>query len=270
MRSHLRRLVSVMFALVLVVGLAPAVGAADADISGAAVASAERRALDLTNRRRTDRGLVRLRLDDRLTELARQRAEYMARTGEFSHTQSGGTNVFDLIGASHIRWYAAAEIIAWNTAGPLDYSASFAVQGWMGSTGHRAIVLSDDYNYVGFGVAVAANGTRYWAGVYLRGPDRTAAWARVGAWRKVNLDRRYARVIVRWSGGDSRLQVLTSGLRYYQTQGRRDGGAWRDYGTTTATHLVRRWMRGHPYEFRVRSRDRAGNWSAWSTRTIAP
>jgi uncharacterized protein YkwD len=270
MPSHLRRLGPLTLALVLIVGLAPSVGAADADVSDAAKAAAERYALELTNRRRVDRGLIRLRLDTRLTKLARDRAEYMARTGEFSHTQSGGTTVFDMITDSSIRWYAAGEIIAWNTAGPLDYSAEFAVKGWMGSSSHRAILLSDDYNYVAFGMAVSANGTRYWAGVYLRGPDRTAPWAKAGSWRKVNLDSTYARVLVRWSGGDVRLQVLTSGLRYYQTQRRRDGGAWYDYGTTTSSYLVRRWMRGHRYEFRVRARDRAGNWSGWSTKVIIP
>ena len=270
MRSHLRRLGPLTLALVLIVGLAPSVGAAENDVSDAAKAAAERRALVLTNRIRMDRGLIRLRLDTRLTELARQRAEYMARTGEFSHTQSGGTTVFDMMTSSSIRWYAAGEIIAWNTAGPLDYSAEFAVRGWMGSPSHRSIVVSDDYNYVGFGVAVAANGTRYWAGVYLRGPDRTGSWARVGSWSKVNVDIDHARVTIRWTGGDTRLQVLTSGLRYFQTQRRRDGGAWYDYGTTTAPYLVRRWLRRQTYEFRVRSRDRAGNWSGWSTKTIVP
>jgi hypothetical protein len=270
MRSHLRRLGPVLLVLTLVVGLAPSVGAADLDVGDAARAAAERHALDLTNQRRVARGLIRLRLDTRLTELARQRAQYMADTGNFSHTQSGGTTVFDMIGDANIRWYAAGEIIAWNTAGPLDYSAEFAVQGWMASPSHKAIVVSDDYNYVGFGVAVAANGTRYWAGVYLRGPDRTAPWVRPGTWSKVNLSSRYARVTVRWSGGDTRLQVLTSGLRYYQAQRRRDGGYWYDYGITTATHLSARWMRGHTYELRVRSRDRAGNWSGWATKTIVP
>jgi hypothetical protein len=270
MRSHLRRLGPVLLVFSLVVGLAPSVGAAQVDISETARTAAEHHALDLTNQRRLARGLIRLRLDSRLTALARQRAQYMADTGNFSHTQSGGTTVFDMITDANIRWYAAGEIIAWNTAGPLDYSAEFAVQGWMASPSHKAIVISDDYNYVGFGVAIAADGTRYWAGVYLRGPDRTPSWVRTGTWSKVNLDGRYARVTVRWSGGDVRLQVLTSGLRYYQAQRRRDGGAWYDYGTTTAGHLTARWMRGHTYEFRVRSRDRAGNWSGWATKTIIP
>ncbi len=71
----------------------------------------------------------------------------MAASGQFSHTQANGTDVFDMIDSSHITWYAAGEIIAWNTAGPLDYSAEFAVQGWMGSPSHKAIVLSSLYNY---------------------------------------------------------------------------------------------------------------------------
>ena len=104
-----------------------------ADVSESAIQAAEQDALALTNKRRTARGLVKLRWDARMAALARDRAEYMAATGNFSHTQSGGRDVFDMIEAAGIRWYAAGEIIAWNTAGPLDYSASFAVQGWMGS-----------------------------------------------------------------------------------------------------------------------------------------
>ena len=268
MRSHLRHLGPVALIVVLLAGVVPAATAAEIDTSAAAMRAAEAHALDLTNAQRTRRGLVKLRLDTRLTELARDRAAYMAESGQFSHTQSNGTDVFDMIDANHITWYAAGEIIAWNTAGPLDYSAEFAVDGWMGSPSHKAIVLSDDYNYVGFGVAVASNGTRYWAGVYLRGPDRTGSWTHLGSYSKVTLDASHVRVTVRWTGGDTRLQVLTAGLRYYQAERRRDGGAWYDYGTTTAHSLTARWLRGHTYEFRVRSRDRRGNWSGWVTRTI--
>jgi uncharacterized protein YkwD len=272
MRSPARRLGPLLLALALVGGLVPSAVAADtADLSETALHSAERRAALLTNKRRTDRGLVQLRWDDRLSALARDRAEYMARTGEFSHTQADGTNVFDMIEDSSIRWYGAGEILAWNTAAALEYSAEFAVQGWMASPGHRAIVLSAGYNYVGFGLAISpTTGKRYWAGVYLKGPDRTGSYARIRTWSKSYVDRRYARVTLRWSGADTRLQVLTSGLRYFQVQRRRDGGYWYDYGTTTATSLRTRWLRGHRYELRVRSRDRAGNWSAWVTKVYQP
>ncbi len=270
MRSHLRRLGPLTLAIVLVAGAVPAATATDADVSESAIQAAEQDALALTNNRRTARGLVKLRWDPRMAALARDRAEYMAATGNFSHTQSGGRDVFDMIEAAGIRWYAAGEIIAWNTAGPLDYSASFAVQGWMGSAGHRAIVLSDDYNYVGFGLAIADDGTRYWAGVYLRGPDRTGGYARVGSFSKVYLNATWARGTIRWSGGDLRLQVLTAGHRYFQIQRRLAGGSWENLGTTRSTYATKWWRRGAVYEFRVRERDRNGNWGSWATKTLAP
>ena len=93
--------------------------------------------------------------------------------------------------------------------------------------------MSKGYNYVGFGLAISSSGKRYWAGVYLKGPDRTGAWTKMVSVVKTNLDRTYLRISLRWSGSDTRLQVLTSGLRYYQVQRRRNGGYWYDYGTTT-------------------------------------
>jgi uncharacterized protein YkwD len=256
-------------ALILIAGLIPA-SAATVSASADTIAAAEQQALILTNKRRTDRGLVPLRLDARLARIARERAQYMADTGRFSHTQANGVTVFDKIDAARIRWYGAGEIIAWNTAGPLDYSASFAVRGWMGSPSHRAIVVSRDHNYVGFGLAIADDGTRYWAGVYLRGPDRTGGWMRFGTFSKVNLSALWARGTVRWTGGDTRLQVLTSGHRYFHVLWRRAGGSWHSLGTTRATSLTKWWRRGWVYEVRVRERDRAGNWGAWKTRTIRP
>jgi uncharacterized protein YkwD len=269
MRSPSRRFIPLAIAAVLLVGLVPAAIAADTtDTSSSAISAAEHSVLTLTNRRRAAAGLVALRWDERLAGLARERAAYMAETGEFSHTQANGTNVFDMIVASNITWYGAGEIIAWNTAAALDYSAAFAVQGWMGSPSHRDIVMSKGYNYVGFGLAIASSGVRYWAGVYLKGPDRTGSWARPRYASLTTLSSTTVRVYLRWTGGDTRLQVLTSGLRYYQIQRRRNGGSWIDYGITTATHTARKWRRHSTYDFRVRSRDRAGNWSGWVVKTI--
>ena len=270
MRSSLaRRLSPLALAFILVVGVAPVATAADTtDTSGSAISAAERSVLTLTNRRRAAAGLTSLRWDSRLANLARDRAAYMAATGEFSHTQANGTDVFDMIVRADIKWYGAGEIIAWNSAAALDYSAAFAVQGWMGSPTHKAIVMSKGYNYVGFGLAISSSGKRYWAGVYLKGPDRTGAWAKMVSVVKTNLDSKYLRISLRWSGADTRLQVLTSGFRYFQVQRLRNGGYWHDYGTTTGTRMARKWIRHSTYEFRVRSRDRAGNWGAWTVTTI--
>ncbi len=250
---------------------AASVAAVEPDLSPTAMADAEKATLEMTNRRRVDHGLVPLRLDSRMAAMARERAQYMADHDRFSHTQADGTTVFDLINDSDIRWYGAGEIIAWNMADTLTYSASFAVRGWMDSAPHRAIMLSKDYNYVGFGVAISpSTGKRYWAGVFLKGPDRTGAYAKIKSVSRDVLSATRTRVVVRWGGSDIKLQVLTSGFRYYQVQRRVNGGAWYSYGTTTRTSMTRDWVRGKTVDVRVRARDKAGNWGSWKQVTIKP
>ena len=102
----------------------------------------------------------------------------------------------------------------------------------------------------------------------MKGPDRTGSWAKILTAGPTPVDTKSARVALTFTGKDIRLQVLTSGLRYYQVQKRTDGGAWTDYGTMTGTTFVRTWARGHTYDLRVRSRDKAGNWGAWDNRSL--
>ena len=271
MRSIGRRLTPIALAATLLVAFVPAASASEVDTSASAISAAEKAVLTLTNKQRTDRGLKPLRWDSRIAELARDRAQYMADTGRFAHTEADGDDVFDMIVRNDITWYGAGEIIAWNTAGPLDYSAAFAVKGWMGSPSHKSIVISTNYNYVGFGLAIDPDsGKRYWAGVYLKGPDRTGAYARIKGVSETRYDSRRDMVTVTWGGADTRLQVLTSGLRYYQMQRRKNGGDWYTYDVTTKTSISRPWYRGATYEFRVRARDKAGNWGSWQTITIKP
>jgi uncharacterized protein YkwD len=269
MRSPARRPVLIGLLMALAVGLLPFASVAASTISTSTINAAERTVFDLTNQRRSGGGLITLKADPRLFALARERAQYMADTDTFSHTQGDGTNVFDLMTADGITWYGAGEIIAWNTAAALDYSASFAVKAWMDSPSHKAIIMSSGYNYAGFGLAISSEtGKRYWVGVYMKGPDRTGAWAKIGSVTSSVVDAGHTKVTTKWTGNDTRLQVLTSGLRYYQVQKRTDGGAWTDYGTMATTTFARTWVRGHTYDVRVRARDKAGNWGAWSTRTI--
>jgi uncharacterized protein YkwD len=254
--------------LLLLVSLAPAVSAVTMP-SETEVAAAEAKALDLINTQRTDRGLVKLRLDARIATIARERAEYMAQTDVLSHEHAGGKMAWDLMTDAGVTWYGAGEIIAYNSTSVLTSSASTAVKGWLGSPPHKSIMLSTNYNYIGMGLAVSpTTGRRYWAGVFLKGPDRTGAWAKLGTVSKKTLSSTKVRVTLRWSGADTKLQVLTSGFRYFQTQRRVDGGDWIDYGVTTATSAPHNWVRGHTYQFRVRSRDKDGNWGAWKVVTV--
>ena len=216
----------------------------------------------LMNRQRAARGLIVLRLDPDLMAIAKDRADVMAANDRMSHTEPNGQKVFDRLTDAGLTWYGAGEIIAWNNY-PTEYSTAEAIRAWMASPGHRAIIVSTGYNYVGFGAAVSASGKRYYAGVFVKEPDETAAWARFGTISKRSVDATHVRVTIRWSGGDTRLQVLTSGFRYFQVQRRRVGGAWHSWPVTTATSRSITWSRQYDHEVRVRARDKAGNWSAW-------
>ena len=226
--------------------------------------SAEAMILKKMNYERTKRGLVALRLDTRIAAIARDRSEYQAATGDADHTQ-GSKKVFDFIEAAGIKWYAAGEIIAQNRYYPtVADSAAAAIKGWLGSDSHRSIMLSKGYNYVGFGYAMNdGNQRRYWTGVFLKGPDRTAPWAEFEGASKRASDGGYIAIKLRWDGADRRLQVLTSGLRYFQLQRRYVGGTWKSFPYTTAESRTLRYYPGRDREFRVRARDKAGNWGKW-------
>src|SRR4029079_15186667 len=169
MSTRARRLVPLLIGLALIL---PAVVPAPAAASSS---DAEAMILKKMNYERTKGGRVSLRLDTRLAAIARDRSEYQARTGDADHTQ-GSRNVFDFIQSAGIKWYAAGEIIAQNRYYPsVADSAAAAIKGWLGSSTHRSIMLSKGYNYVAFGYAMNPdNQRRYWTGVFLKGPDRTA------------------------------------------------------------------------------------------------
>jgi uncharacterized protein YkwD len=265
-----RRLIPILLAGMLLVPLA---GPAMADtivrgtsepVTDAVLRQAELDLVSLTNRKRAARDLVALRIDPDLMSIARDRAEVMAANDVMSHTEPNGQKVFDRIRAAGLTWYAAGEIIAWNNY-PMEYSPAEAIRAWMASPGHKAIMISTGYNYVGFGAAESANGKMYYAGVFLKERDETGAWAKFRTPAKTVLDANRTRVTIRWSGGDTRLQVLTSGLRYYQVERRRDGVEYWTGRITTATRQSMTWTRGASYEVRIRALDRAGNWGGWRT-----
>ncbi len=222
----------------------------------------------IVNQQRVAHGLIALQADADATAFATSRAEATAAMGVLTHTGPDGQTVFDAIRASGMTWFGAGEILVWNNFPTEPDSTAQAVAAWLASPSHSAILLSADYNYVGFGAAVSATGDRYYAGVFMKLPDRTAGWAAVGPISATALDATKSRVTVHWSGGDTQLQVLTAGLRVFEVQRRLAGGAWQSAGTTTRTSLQLKLARGHVYEFRVRARDRAGNRSAWTSASI--
>ncbi len=266
-----RTVVSAAFSLVIAmaaIGVQPQTAAA-ADLS---ISRAELHAVRLLNAERAKAGLVAVRVDSRLMSIARQRSADMASRHYFSHVSPSGQSVFDMIHASGISWYAAGEIIAWNTWPGLADSAVAAKDGWMGSPSHRDIVMSTDYNYVGLGLAIdSSDGKKIWTGVFMKGPDRTGGYVRLAPLPKTTLSsaEAYKVITVSWTGGDIRLQTLTSGLRHYQIQVRTNSGAWNwlSGGTTRTSQDITVW-RDPTYDVRIRACDQAGNCGSWARQHV--
>jgi uncharacterized protein YkwD len=233
------------------------------------LAQAEASLVSKINAEREAHGLVGLQLDPDVVAIARQRAASMAAMDVMTHQNPDGTDVFDAINTAGIPWFGAGEVIVWNNWASEGESTAQAVSAWFGSPSHRAILLSGDYNYAGFGAAVSpVSGNRYYAGVLLRRTDRTAAWARIGSTSQRVVDATHTSVTVRWTGGDLRLQVLTAGLRDYEVQRRVVGGTWRALGYRTTTSVTETLPGARTYEYRIRARDNVGNRGAWSLITV--
>ena len=108
--------------------------------------SDEQETLDLINTKRTEAGLSALKIDSEVQNVARVKAQDMVDNNYFSHTSPTYGSPFDMMKSFGIKYKAAGENIAGNS------SNSGAVNAWMNSEGHKANILSNNYNYTGLGV----------------------------------------------------------------------------------------------------------------------
>jgi uncharacterized protein YkwD len=264
------RLASPVLAAALILSFAPpALATYPGPFDFATLLRAEADLGTLVNGQRAGQGLVALQLDPEAMAIAKRRAETMAAMDVLSHVGPDGLTVFDAIDAAGITWMGAGEVLVWNNYATEPESTVQAVSAWLASPSHRSIILSSGYNYAGFGAAVSsATGNRYYAGVLLKAPDQTGGWAKAGPSSVLALDATKTQVTVRWTGSDTRLQVLTAGLRDFEVQRRVVGGTWRSLGLRTVTTVTEIVPRARTYEYRIRARDKAANLGAWTTISV--
>ena len=127
----------------------------------------ERRAFDRTNTVRVENGLPPLVWDPALCRMARFHSESMVQRGYFAHETPEGERLKDrahAVGIAHFR--VLGENIAYNQG--YDDPGAFAVQRWMISPGHRANILSNEFEQSAIGVSIAADGTVYLTQVFLK------------------------------------------------------------------------------------------------------
>ena len=108
--------------------------------------SDEQETFDLINAQRTAAGLQPLKIDTEVQNVARVKAQDMVNNNYFSHTSPTYGSPFDMLKSYGVTYKAAGENIAGNS------SNKGAVNAWMNSEGHKANILSSNYNYTGLGV----------------------------------------------------------------------------------------------------------------------
>lgn len=106
----------------------------------------EQEVFDLINAKRVANGVLPLKIDDELQNVARIKAQDMVDNNYFSHTSPVYGSPFDMIKSFGIKYKTAGENIAGHSTN------TGAVNAWMNSSGHKANILNSSFNYTGIGV----------------------------------------------------------------------------------------------------------------------
>ncbi|MDR4887764.1 CAP domain-containing protein [Fredinandcohnia sp. QZ13] len=118
----------------------------------------EQEVVTLTNKERAKNGLQPLKIDLKLSEVARTKSSDMKKNGYFSHTSPTYGSPFDMMKQFGIQYRAAGENIAKGQRSPQE-----VVNAWMNSEGHRKNILSSNFTHIGVG-HVEGN---YWTQMFI-------------------------------------------------------------------------------------------------------
>lgn len=116
-----------------------------------------REVLRLVNVEREKEGLNALVGDDKLDAAAQGHSEDMAANNFFAHDNLKGEKFSDRIKKAGASYRCAGENIAAGHRDPAD-----VVDAWMHSEGHRANILTPQFNKLGVGIAKDSKGCIYW------------------------------------------------------------------------------------------------------------
>jgi uncharacterized protein YkwD len=96
---------------------------------------------------------------EKITQAALRHSNDMADNNFFSHTGSDGSNAGTRLEDACYKWWAYGEIIAAGYTTPAS-----VVDAWMGSSGHRGIILDPQYTEFGAGYAYKSSSRykHYW------------------------------------------------------------------------------------------------------------
>lgn len=108
--------------------------------------SDEQEVFNLINKQRTANGFAALKVNSEVQRVAKIKAQDMVNNSYFSHTSPTYGSPFEMLQSFKVSYKTAGENIAGNS------SNTGAVNAWMNSSGHKANILNNSFNYTGIGV----------------------------------------------------------------------------------------------------------------------
>ncbi len=151
----------------------------------------ERAVLAQTNAFRGEHGLIQLRPESRLMEIARRHAANMARKDRFGDTDKNGhvmegLDPGDRVQAGGYSFSRVAENVGWQLGKPDPVTSM--VEGWKISPGHRKNLLIAEMADTGVGAAKGKSGRWYFVQVFGKPYESTKrSSSRMVATRDLNL-----------------------------------------------------------------------------------
>lgn len=116
------------------------------EVSETNLTSEENELLSLINTERKKNNLPEFKIDEKLQNVARLKAEDLVQNNYFSHISPTYGTPFEMLKSNSINYKTASENIAGNS------SLTDAVNSWLSSDSHKQNILSNDYNYTGIAV----------------------------------------------------------------------------------------------------------------------
>lgn len=123
------------------------------------ISGVESRVIELTNAERRKNGLLDLKADASLSNVAREKSKDMQQNKYFSHTSPTYGSPFDMMRDFGISYKSAGENIAQGQRTPEE-----VVNAWMNSEGHRKNILSSGYTHIGVGYVESGH---YWTQMFI-------------------------------------------------------------------------------------------------------
>jgi hypothetical protein len=189
----------------------------------------------------------------------------MKRYDYFGHVSPSGNDAGDLLRARGIPFRYWGEVIGWTVGTDLQFGARWMVDWWKNSPVHRALLLSETFNYAGVGI-VFDEGKILWTTVLVNQADHTPPIAglvsSVSSSGSALLSASQS-TTVRWWGRDRRLSVRTAGLHSFTVQQRKAGSNWHTVRRRTTSRQATFDLGSGTHFFRVKAVDNRGNAGAW-------